>query len=72
MEFVNLSDVIPYWDTIYSNAFLFALAVALVLPFVVILVGYAINMLGLTLAQLVGLFMDPWFVYFIINYLFFP
>ena len=72
MEFVNLSEVIPYWDTIYSNAFLFALAVALVLPFVVILVGYAINMLGLTLAQLVGLFMDPWFVYFIINYLFFP
>ena len=69
---INLSEVIPYWDTIYNNMFLFALFVAIVVPFAVILVGYGINMLGLTLAQLVGLFMDPWFVYFIINYLFFP
>ena len=68
----NLSEVIPYWDTIYNNMFLYALFVAVVVPFAVILVGYGINMLGLALAQLVGLFMDPWFVYFIINYLFFP
>jgi len=60
------------WAQINSNIFLLSLTVAVILPFAVILTGYAIHMLGLTLAQLADLFIDSWFVYAVINYLFFP
>ena len=58
--------------TVYENQFLFAAVVALLLPFVVILVGFIINYLGYAIAFLVGLFIDPRIVFNIINYLFFP
>jgi len=69
MSDLNIPEL---WAQINSNIFLLSLTVAVVLPFAVILVGYAIHMLGLTLAQLADLFIDSWVVYAIINYLFFP
>ncbi len=69
MSKINWAEL---WTTINSNIFLFSLTIAVLLPFAVILVGYAIHMLGLTLAQLADLFIDSWIVYAIINYLFFP
>ena len=55
-----------------GNIFLNALLIAVVLPFVIIAVGYAIHMLGVGLAVLLSLFVDPWWVNVIINYIMFP
>lgn len=65
-------DLKKIWEIIYGNPFVFAAFVAVVLPFAVILVGYAINLFGEAFATLVSFFVDPWLVYVIVNYLFFP
>ena len=46
MPAIDLAEYIPYWDTINSNIFLFSLTTAVVLPFVVILIGYGIHLSG--------------------------
>ncbi|MBR6381569.1 MAG: hypothetical protein IKS07_07860 [Lachnospiraceae bacterium] len=61
-----------YYDRIYPNMFLYAAVAAILISVAVIVVGFAIHMIGLTLATLVGIFVDPWIVYAVINYLFFP
>ena len=65
-------DFSGLWNQINSNVFLFSLAVSIAIPFAVILLGYGIHLLGLTLATLAGLFMHSWSISLIINYLFFP
>ncbi len=64
-----MADIIK---TIHSNFFLYSLVLAFVVPFLIILVGYAINLLQYGLAELLALFMDPWWVEVFVNYLFFP
>ena len=65
-------DLKKIWEIIYGNPFVFAAFVSVVLPFAVILAGYAINLFGEAFATLVSFFVDPWLVYVIVNYLFFP
>ena len=64
-----MADIIK---TIHDNLFLYSLALAVVVPFLIIVVGYALNLLQMGLAELLALFLDPWWVEVIINYLFFP
>ncbi|MBR0132782.1 MAG: M50 family metallopeptidase [Lachnospiraceae bacterium] len=59
-------------NSIHENMFLYSLALAVLVPVLVIVVGYAINLLQLGLAELLALFLDPWWVEIIVNYLFFP
>ena len=66
---MTIDELVKY---IYGNTFLFAAVVALLLPFVVILVGLIINYLGYAIAFLASLFIDPMIVMNMINYLFFP
>ena len=66
---MTFTELVKY---IYGNNLLFAAVVALLLPFVVILVGLIINYLGYAIAFLASLFIDPMIVMNMINYLFFP
>ena len=60
------------YSGIHANPLLMASLAAVIIPFAVIAVGYLISLLGEALAVLVSFFMDPWIVYAVINYLFFP
>ncbi|SEF80036.1 hypothetical protein SAMN04487934_103200 [Eubacterium ruminantium] len=64
--FVNL------YEFIHDFPLLYAVLAAVILPFLIIAVGYAINYIGLAIAFILSLFVDPWLVQAIINFLFFP
>ncbi|MBO6114547.1 MAG: hypothetical protein J6P57_05775 [Lachnospiraceae bacterium] len=61
-----------FYNKVHASPIWFALAVAIILPFLIIVVGFIIGNLGEALALVASLFVDPWLVYAIINYLFFP
>jgi hypothetical protein len=57
---------------VYHNNWLFPLAVAILIPFIIIAVGLAINLLGEALATLLSFFTGEWFAFVLVNYVFFP
>ena len=57
---------------INSNILSFSIAVAVIVPFAIILVGYGIHMLCMLLAHITDIFVSSRFIYVTINYLFFP
>ncbi|MCR4716921.1 MAG: hypothetical protein K5656_07045 [Lachnospiraceae bacterium] len=66
---VELSEII---DKIYSIPPLYALVVAVVLPFLVIAVGYIIGLIGEALGVILGMALHPKVSHVLINYVFFP
>ena len=59
-------------NTIHDNLFLYSLALAVAVPVLIIVVGYALNLLQIGIAELLALFLDPWWVEMIVNTVFFP
>ncbi len=66
---VELSEVI---DKIYSIPPLYALFIAVLLPFAVIAVGYLIGLFGEALAAILGMILHPKISNFLVNNVFFP
>ncbi|MBQ4232244.1 MAG: hypothetical protein II699_03105 [Lachnospiraceae bacterium] len=66
---VELTEVI---DKVYSIPPLYALIVAVALPFVVIAVGYLIGLFGEALATILGMILHPKISNFVVNNVFFP
>ena len=60
------------WEFLIEDPVVYAAAVAMILPFAVIAVGFILNYTGIAIASLFSLFADPEMVYAAINYLFFP
>ncbi len=74
-EVATTTDAVGFVDVynkVHASPIWFAVAVAIILPFLIIAVGFIIGNLGEALALVASLFVDPWLVYAIINYLFFP
>jgi len=67
-----IQSLLKILNTIHGNALLYALFLALTMPFLIIAVGYCLNLLALAFAEMLSWFIDPWWVNVIINYFLFP
>ena len=67
-----MDSIIEVYNKIHSIPLLFAFAVAILLPFAIIVVGYMIQLLGEAIATLFGIVVDPWLAHGLINYLTIP
>ena len=67
-----IETVTEYYNQIYDIPLLYSLIVAVVLPFLVIAVGYLISLIGEAFGALFGMITAPVVSYAIINYVFFP
>ncbi|MCR5586657.1 MAG: hypothetical protein K6F77_03905 [Lachnospiraceae bacterium] len=69
---IHWSDVVELYNKIYSIPPLFALFVAIVLPFAIIVVGYLISLFSEALATIIGMALAPQVAQALVNYVFFP
>ena len=67
-----MKGIIDLYNKIHDIPLLYAVAVAVLLPIMVIVVGFAIQMIGEAIATLLGIVADPWLAYGLINYLTIP
>ncbi len=71
--FQNITDVVvKYFNIVHEIPLLYCVLVAVLVPFVVIAVGYFINLIGEALAQIVGMAFAPVIAQGLVNYVFFP
>ncbi len=66
---INVSELI---DKIYSIPPLYAIIMAVIIPFAVIVVGYIIGLVGEALATIIGMALHPKIAHGLVNYVFFP
>ena len=67
-----MAKIIEYYNMIHSVPLLFCALVAVLIPFLVIVIGYFINLIGEAFAQIVGMALAPVVAQGIVNYVMFP
>ncbi len=67
-----INTIVEYYNKIYDIPLLYAAVVAILLPFLVIAVGYVIQIIGEALASIVGMVLAPDIAGALVNYVFFP
>jgi len=67
-----MSKIMEYYNMIHEVPLLYCLVVAVFVPFLVIVVGYFINLIGEAFAQIVGMALAPVVAQGIVNYVMFP
>ena len=66
------NKVAEIYTKIHDIPILYCIIIAVLLPFIVIAVGYVISLIGEAIGVIVGIYLDPVVANAIINYAFFP
>lgn len=67
-----MKSIIDLYDKIHDIPVVYCALIAVLLPFAIIALGFAIQMIGEAIAMLLGIVADPWLAYGLINYLTIP